>query len=83
VTREWVDDMKRKPVDKRWVMRCDVRKSGSGTRCTTESEPAANQGDLPPSMFRDQGWFIAIRFGDICPSCLASGVVPKSPEFGV
>jgi len=83
VTREWVDDMKKKPVDKRWVMRCDVNQFGTSKRCTTQCEQQPNQSDLPASLFIGQGWFMAARYGDICPACLASGVVPKSPEFGV
>lgn len=72
----WVDDRKKKPVDKRWVMRCDG--TPGGRACSAVSEPFASQPDL--RVFRDRGWFIAERSGDLCPACreagLAMGVIP-------
>lgn len=79
MTRAWVDDMKKKPVDKRWVMRCDVI-SPSGRRCKTTSEPELSQADLPLDRFQDEGWFVARNFGDLCPSCLAAGYLPWAVE---
>lgn len=70
MSREWVDDAKPRPKDKRWVMRCDVVHP-SGRRCKTQSEPFIQQPPLQP--FADLGWFIAEKHGDVCPSCLAAG----------
>lgn len=68
MTRTWVDDRMLFPKDKRWVMRCDQ------TGCTTQSEPSFQQQSL--DHFAANGWFIAKTFGDVCPKCLAAGVVP-------
>ena len=68
MTRTLVDDKKLFPKDKRWVMRCDV----SG--CTTKSEPSVQ---FPPlEQFVAAGWFIGATFCDICPECVAKGVMP-------
>jgi len=76
MSREWVDDLKKKPIDKRWVMRCDVGLFDSTrTRCTTESEPSWSQPEL--WQFAAQGWFIADKHGDVCPVCIAEGILPK------
>jgi hypothetical protein len=82
MSREWVDDRKKKPVDKRFVMRCDVI-SPSGRRCTTESEPVVRQSELPLERFIAEGWFVAKVHGDICPKCLALGYEPRSLAYGV
>jgi hypothetical protein len=72
MTRQWVDDHKKKPRDKRWVMRCDY---GDGDRrlqrCTTTSEPFEWQ--PPLERFVERGWFIAKLSGDHCPECVALG----------
>lgn len=69
MTRQWVDDHKKKPRDKRWVMRCD---HGSGAqRCTAASEPFVWQ--PPLELFVERGWFIAKLSGDRCPACVALG----------
>lgn len=68
--RAWVDDRKKNPVDKRWVMRCDG--APGGLECSTVSEPFPGQPDL--EVFRDRGWFIAELNGDLCPGCLALGL---------
>lgn len=81
MSREWVDDAKPKPVDKRWVMRCDVIHP-SGKRCTTTSPPAAHQSELPLERYRDAGWFVAKVHGDICPICLTAGYLPRSEAYG-
>lgn len=85
MSREWVDDRKKPPRpgqpdtrDKRWVMRCDVGLF-DGNRCSTESEPFASQ--PPLTLFRERGWFIAAKHGDVCPSCLAAGVTPNSEPW--
>lgn len=57
MTRSWISDK-----DQRWVMRCDV------VGCTTISEPFDRQPDL--ALFAQRGWFIAEKFGDMCPKCL-------------
>lgn len=80
MSREWVDDRKKKPRGKRWVMRCDVGLFDSAReRCQTESEPSWTQ---PPLWhFAMDGWFIALNFGDACPVCLADGYAPtKQPH---
>lgn len=70
MTRQWVDDHKKKPKDRRWVMACDYGSSGRGQeRCTTRSEPFVQQPDL--GLFVARGWFIAKLSGDYCPSCVA------------
>jgi hypothetical protein len=81
MSREWVDDMKKKPVDKRWVMRCDVGIFDTRKRCTTESEPSVGQPEL--WQFASQGWFIAEKFGDACPACLHAGYTPKDTPHRV
>lgn len=68
MTRRWVDDLTPFPKDKRWVMCCD--ESG----CITKSEPSVEQ--QPLEQFVASGWFIGWTFGDVCPKCLAAGVVP-------
>lgn len=68
--RTWVDDRKKRPVDKRWVMRCEGKPAGM--ECTTTSEPFETQPDL--EVFRDRGWFIAAKSGDLCPSCREAGL---------
>lgn len=75
MSREWVDDAKRKPVDRRWIMRCDAGLfSGTRKRCETVSEPSWSQ---PPLWhFVMDGWFIAAKHGDICPACIAEGYKP-------
>lgn len=82
MSREWVDDAKPKPVDKRWVMRCDVIQP-NGQRCSTTSPPAAHQSELDLGRFARAGWFIAKVHGDVCPICIASGIVPRSPAYGL
>lgn len=72
MSREWVDDAKPRPVDKRWVMRCD--RYVDGKRCRTQSVPFVQQPPLAP--FADLGWFIADKHGDVCPTCLAAGYRP-------
>lgn len=77
MSREWVDDAKKKPVDKRWVMRCDVGlfgRAGQSTRCATESEPSVRQPEL--WQFAAEGWFVADKHGDVCPVCVAAGIEP-------
>jgi hypothetical protein len=70
--RQWVDDHKKKPRDKRWVMRCDYGDGVRGAqRCTTASEPFEWQ--PPLELFVERGWFIAKLSGDRCPACLALG----------
>lgn len=77
MSREWVDDRKRKPKDKRWVMRCDVGLfDSSRKRCETESEPSWAQPEL--WQFAAQGWYIAKLHGDMCPVCLAAGERPPT-----
>lgn len=76
MTRAWVDDAKKHPVDKRWVMRCDVGFWSGRRRCDTESEPQRTQPDL--AAFVLEGWFISAQYDDICPPCLAEGVLPSS-----
>lgn len=68
MTREWTNER-----DRDWVMRCD--ESG----CTTTSEPFSKQPDL--ELFMDRGWFIAKKFGDVCPACLAKGVQPRVEPY--
>jgi len=83
MSREWVDDKKRTPIDKRWVMRCDVGLFGRGgqpQRCATESEPSLTQPEL--WQFAAQGWFIAKLHGDVCPACLAVGIEPWAEPLG-
>lgn len=55
-----------------WVMRCDR------PDCTTTSEPFPTQPDL--AIFADLGWFIAKRWGDRCPACVAAGLMPEHVE---
>jgi len=76
VSREWVDDAKRNPKDKRWVMRCDVGLFENYARCATVSEPSVSQPEL--WQFAADGWFIAEKHGDVCPACLAAGVAPMT-----
>lgn len=66
MTREWVSEQ-----DHRWVMVCDQ------AGCETRSEAFPNQPDL--GIFQGRGWFIAKKWGDVCPSCLASGAEPTGP----
>ena len=75
MTREWVDDRKANPFDKRWVMRCDTIHA-SGQRCTTEGNPSMVQPDL--ELYVRLGWHIGQVYGDMCPLCLAAGYVPSS-----
>lgn len=63
MTRTWISD-----TDHRWVMLCDQQ------GCATRSDPFPKEPRL--EIFRAQGWFVARRFGDICPACLAAGVTP-------
>lgn len=69
MTRQWADDRltesKTRPA---WVMVCDQK------GCTTTSEEFPTQPDL--EIFAGRGWFIAQKYGDICPACLAKGVRP-------
>ena len=67
MTRTWISEK-----DRRWVMICDQ------LGCATRSEPfpAGRQPDL--AIFAGKGWFIAKKFGDTCPACLASGVKPTA-----
>lgn len=73
MTRQWVDDHLAEPVDKRYVMRCDYGSAGRAgeQRCTTASEPFVQQ--PPLDLFVARGWFIAAKFGDHCPVCVALG----------
>lgn len=76
MSREWVDDAKPKPKDKRWVMRCDVGLfDPTRDRCPTVSEPSVAQPEL--WQFAADGWFIAKLHGDVCPACMAEGYVPR------
>lgn len=75
MSREWVDDAKPRPKDKRWVMRCDQRLP-NGHRCPTQSEPFIQQPPLQP--FADLGWSIAKKYGDACPTCVAAGRVSNA-----
>lgn len=59
MTRSWDED-------EQWRMYCDER--GCGTR----SEQFPTQ--PPLELFAERGWFIAKKFGDVCPACLAKGV---------
>jgi len=68
MTRRHVSD-----TDTRWVMACDV------PRCRTWSETFTAQ--PPLEEFRDRGWFVAKRYGDICPACLSAGVPPGTDMF--
>lgn len=72
MTRQWVDDHKKKPRDKRWIMRCDYGDGDrSAQRCTAASEPFVWQ--PPLELFIERGWFIAKLSGDRCPACVALG----------
>lgn len=72
MTRQWVDDSKKKPRDKRWVMRCDYGDGVRGAqRCSAASEPFEWQ--PPLELFVERGWFIAKLSGDRCPACVALG----------
>jgi hypothetical protein len=70
MTRRHVSD-----TDTRWVMVCDV------PRCRTWSEPFSR----PPALeiFQDRGWFVAKRYGDVCPACLSSGHKPTADPYQV
>jgi len=47
-----------------WTWKCD--------ECGYEAWLERNQGDLPtPNEMREHGWFIAEKFGDLCPMCNA------------
>ena len=82
MSREWVDDRKKKPVDKRWVMRCDVGLfSSTRERCATESEPCVKQPEL--WQFAAQGWLISARYSDVCPVCAAEGATLTSEPHRV
>lgn len=74
MTRVWVDDAKKKPVDKRWVMRCDGGFWSGAERCETVSEPSVKMPEL--WQFVAQGWWVSAKYDDICPVCLAAGVKP-------
>jgi hypothetical protein len=65
VTRTWVG-----AKDDRWIMICDQ------IGCVTRSEPFPPGVQPPLEIFAERGWFIARKFGDVCPACLAAGVVP-------
>ena len=80
MTREWVDDAKAVPGDRRWVMRCDVQRP-DGSRCPTQGEPSAHQ--PPLTDYARAGWFIANLSGDVCPDCLARGYRPSSTPHPV
>lgn len=67
MTRTWVDDRAVFPLDKRWVMRCDT------AGCATKSEPSVQQ--PPLEQFVTAGWFVGKTWQDVCPACLARGVV--------
>ena len=69
MTRQWISD-----TDHRWVMVCD--RDG----CDTRSEAFPTQPDLKE--FQGRGWFIAQPWGDVCPTCLASGVGPTAIPYG-
>ncbi len=52
-------------TDPVWVWACD--------RCGRESYLARSQHGLPsPEQMRQIGWYIAPRFGDLCPDCVAT-----------
>lgn len=68
MTRQHVSD-----TDLQWVMVCDQ------LGCTTTSEPFPASPRL--ELFQERGWFIADDFGDVCPSCLAKGVVPTDQPY--
>lgn len=64
MTRSWIS-----AKDQRWVMLCDQ------AGCTTRSEPFPAGGTQPDlDIFRERGWFVAEKFGDLCPACLAAGL---------
>lgn len=75
MTRQWVDDGKKVPIDKRWVMRCDH--VVTGRRCATTTAPESVQPDL--ARLAAEGWHIARLSGDICPACLAAGAEGNDP----
>lgn len=57
-----------------WVMVCDE------LGCTTKSEVfPKRQPEL--ELFQERGWFIAAKFGDICPACLAKGAKPTVKPY--
>lgn len=58
--------------DQRWQMVCDM----SG--CPTALEPTRERRALLD--LAADGWFIARRFGDACPMCVAEGRVTAQPE---
>lgn len=68
MTREWVSEK-----DRRWVMRCDQN------GCATRSEPFPKS--PPLEEFQRRGWFVAAKWGDICPACLAKGVEPTAAPY--
>ena len=65
MTRTWISEK-----DHRWVMMCDQ------LGCATRSEPFPREPDL--ALFASRGWFIAAKFGDVCPHCLAKGTKPTA-----
>ncbi|MET8430109.1 hypothetical protein [Nocardia sp. NPDC004860] len=68
MTREWIDE-----DIPEWVMRCDE----IGCPTTSEAFPK----EPPLDWFMDRGWFIAEKFGDECPMCLAKGIQPKVEPY--
>ena len=75
--RQWVDDDKAVPLDKRWVMRCDNHINGE--RCGTATPPQLTQPSL--EALHADGWHIARLSGDICPTCISNGAETKDPHF--
>lgn len=68
MTREWVSESNHD-----WVMVCDE------DGCRTRSEAFPEQPELEE--FQKRGWFIAKKWGDVCPACLAKGVEPKGKPY--
>lgn len=53
----------KKPV---WTWKCD--------HCGREAHLAISQLSLPsPDEMRNAGWYIALKFGDMCPECASMG----------
>lgn len=59
MTRTWADP---KTAAGGWLMKCDEN------NCPTTSETFPLAPDL--DIFRARGWYIAEKFGDVCPTCL-------------
>jgi hypothetical protein len=67
MSREWIS---RK--DRRWQMRCDL------DGCSTRSEAFDRAPEL--AVFVERGWFVASKYGDRCPQCVAAGLLPEGVE---